>query len=376
MRKLRLALVGTLLLSGLIGCGGGSVWVVRHPRWAYDRYERLAVVPARPSTPHAAADADLLADRLTTMLAQSEIFTVLSRAELREVFAEQDLSRLADAIDEGTALPEGRIKVAQALVVPKITRYHLIRDREVRAFPVYARDKRGRRLLDRRGRPIIVGEERVPFFTHGAEVEGSVRVIDAATGRILVSHTADIAPRARTGRGRPPQETPEDIASAAVRDLAVDFYKVIAPTRVKVKLDKDMLLVATDYFDGRYDTFKEISPAWEDFLVVVRDLPSGCDRNNFRVAVAAEDGRRNLLEEEFTWSGAIGPQGVAYRIPVSLLRQEPTTKFVAKLYSVGNPEPVLTRDFRLDTNPSRDSSGDARGDDDEDEDDEDDEGDD
>lgn len=347
----RTALIGSLLLlTGLTGCGGGSAWVTRHPRWQYQHYERVAVVPARPADPRATEDALLLADRLTTLLSSNGAFRVLDRTEMEALFAEQDLSRLADAIDEGTALPEGRIEVAQALIVPKITDYELLERREERVIPRYARDKRGRRLLDRAGRPIQVGEDHVFIYTHGAQVEGSVRVVDAATGRILLSHTARMPLRKRVNRNRPPGKSPSEIAAESVRELSMEFYKEIAPTRIEVDLDSDMLLVASDYFDGRYDELKEVTPSLAEIMLVVRDLPEGCERNDFRVAIAQEEGRRNLFEEQFTWSNSHGPEGVVYRVPVSLLVDAGGERFVAKLYSVGNPEPILEREFKLKMN--------------------------
>lgn len=334
-------------LSMLVGCGGGSAVVLRRPDWPYQHYERLAVVAARPSDPSAAGDARLLADRLTTLLAQSGAFTVLSRAELRAVFAEQDLSRLADAVDEGTALPEGQLEIAQALVVPKITRHELIAHRETRRIPRYVYDRHGRRVLDRRGRPVQSGWETINFFTHAAQVGATVRVVDAVTGEILLSHSTAPIRAEKTTRGRPPSVTPEELAESAVQQLAVDFFKRIAPTRMKVKLDKDMLILATDYFDGKYDELKSPSPRMSEFLLVVRDLPAACDRNDFRVALATEDGRHNLWEEEFTWSGTAGRRGFAYAVPVPLLVESGAEKFVAKLYSAGSEEPVLKRNFKL-----------------------------
>ncbi len=342
--------VGLLAASAcLVGCGGGGkVEVTHRPKWEFERYERIAVVPARPSDPRAARDTEVMCDRLTTLLTQGGQFTVLSRAEMQAVFAEQDLSKLADAVDEGTALPEGKIKVAQALVVTKITDFKLISEREERSIPRYARDRQGRRLLDRSGRPIQVGEEKVYIYTHGAEVEASVRVVDAATGKILVSHSARVAPHPNTNYGRPPSQTPEDIASQAVQELSVEFYKTVAPTRIQVKLKGDMLVVATDYFDGRYDTVKKISPSWTDFLLAVHNLPEGCDRNEFRVAISEENGRENLFEQEFTWSGSSGPEGVSYRVPLAPLNASGGQKFVAKLYGAGDPEPKLERKFSLE----------------------------
>jgi len=338
------------MLAGLAGCGRGrAAYVTQFPRWDYGSYHRVAVLPGRASTPQADREAGVLADRLTSLLAQNGAFTVLSRGELREVFAEQDLSRLADAANEGTALPEGRIEIAQALVATKITDYKLIAEREQQVIPHYAVDSRGRLLLDRAGRPIVAGQETVWIYRHGAEVEGSVRVIDAATGRILLSHSARVAPKPRTSRNQPPSRTPEQIASEAVAELAVEFYKAVAPTRTKVKLKGDMLVVATDYFEGQYETAKKLPRSAQDFLLAVRNLPEQCERNSFRVAIFEREGRTSLFEQEFVWSGSSGPEGVAFRVPMETLTRTGATKFVAKLYSGSDPQPVLVRDFELES---------------------------
>jgi hypothetical protein len=339
-----------LAVAGLAGCGGGSraTYVTQYPQWEHEHYQRIAVLPGRASSPQGVHAAGVLADRLTTHLAQNGAFTVLSRTELKDVFAEQDLSRLADAVDEGTALPDDKIKIAQALVAAKITDYKLIADKERQTIPRYAVDRRGYPLRDRAGRRIVVGEDTVWIYKHGAEVEASVRVIDAATGKILLSHTARVAPKPRTARDRPPSKTPEDMAEVAVQELAVEFYKVIAPTRTQVKLKGDMLTIATDYFDGRYETVKKLPRALAEFLLVVRELPESCERNQFRVAIAAEEGRENLFEQEFVWSGSAGPEGVSFRVPTATLTKAGAEKFVAKIYSGRDPQPILTRSFSLE----------------------------
>jgi hypothetical protein len=139
------------------------------------------------------------------------------------------------------------------------------------------------------------------------------------------------------------------MAALAVQELAVEFYKVIAPTKAQVKLKGDMLLVAIDYFDGHYETVKKLPRALSEFLLVVRDLPESCERNPFRVAIAAEDGRENLFEQEFVWSGSVGPEGVSFHVPLETLTKAGGDKFVAKVYSGRDPAPILTRNFSLET---------------------------
>ncbi len=333
--------VAALSMIWLAGCGGGgTAFVVHRPDWPYAKYERLAVLPGQASDPHAAREAELLSDRLTSLLASNGTFTIVSRAELADVFKEQDLSQLANAIDEGTALPEGRLEIAQALVATRITDYKLIRERVQKSVPVPR--------FNSRGKLIGFGQKTVWMHRHGAEVEGSVRVVDAATGRILVSHTARIIPPACEAQNRSPSESPEDLAAAAVRELAVECCLQVAPMRIEVKFDKDSLLVATGFFDGKYDEEKKLARGLGEFMLVVVDLSEACDRNDFKVGVSAEDGRVNLYESDaFTWSSSSGRQGMSFTVPMDALSSAGSNKFVAKLYSVGNPEPVITRPFEL-----------------------------
>jgi hypothetical protein len=349
IRRLAAALGLGLCLVGLAGCHGGSraSYVTEHPDWDYAHYQRIAVLPGRASTPEGVRAAGVLADRLTSELSENGAFTVLSRAELKQVFAEQDLSRLAEDVESGTVLPEGKLKAAQALVSTKITDYKLIDERRQETVPRFAVDPRGIPLRDPAGRRIIVGQDVVWVYTRGAEVEASVRVIDAATGKILLSHTARVAPRPRTSRERASSGAAQAIADAAVDELAVEFYKVIAPTRIKVKLKSDMLLIATDYFDGQFDTVKKVPPSASEFIVAVNGLPQACDGNEFRVAIAAEGAHENLFEKGLVWSTSGAPESAMFHVPVETLTAAGTDRFVAKIYSDGDPQPILTRSFGL-----------------------------
>jgi hypothetical protein len=338
-----------VLALAAAGCGGSrseDAVVVNRPAWPYEEYRRLAVLPGRAVNPEGARFSGLLSEQLEAMLSGSGAFEVLTRTRLREVFAEQDLSKLADDIDAGTTLPDGQIRIAQAIVSLRLTDFRLIRERVPEVRPVFARDPRGVVLLDRFGRPIVVGERREWIFRHGCEAEASVRVIDAATSQILFSHAIRAPGQSQSSRGGPPRQSPEDMAAAAMRNIAAAAYRKIAPTRVRVEFKSDMLLIASDYFDGRYREAKRIRPDSDDFIIAVRELPEVCDGNAFRVAVSAEGGRENLAEQEFLWGPGVPPEGVQLRVPTDLLVKAGGERFVAKLYSVGDPAPKLEKSFR------------------------------
>jgi hypothetical protein len=284
---------------------------------------------------------------LEDALATNGRFTVLERGALNDVLTEQDLSQLADVADPSTVLPPGKIQAAQALVVGKITDFDLKAERAEKRRPVFAKDSRGRIRRDRSGRPIVVREEIIPIFRHQGTVGGSVRVIDAATGKTIFAHQVPPITHDDAQQGAPPRATPEELAVEAAKEMAVDFYKHIAPIKTEVKLKSDMLIVALDYYDGEYDKTKKVSTELDEFLLVVRELPPECDRNSFRVAIAPEDGR-NVFEEEFVWSSHNPVRGQAFRVPVELLKSAGAEKFVAKLYNAEGEEPLLDREFKLE----------------------------
>lgn len=345
----------SVLLAGAIlalisGCGSGGgksrkAVITNHPDWPYDKYERIAVLPGRASTPEGAGVAQRLADQLETRLANSGAFKVLNRSELQQVFMEQDLARLADTIDEGTAIPEGRIEAAQAVVAVRLTDYRPKRQRFEEERPIFRRDRYGRMLLDRFGQPIIAGMQREFVYVHGVEVEARMRVIDAATGKILVSDTIRPEPAEEKRRGKPPEESPEEMAARMCEGIAAKFFQKISPTQVRVDLKTSMLAVATGYFDGRFDETRRVPPDAGEIIVAVRGLPPACDGNDFVVAVSAEEGRENLFEKGLTWTRGIGREGLQFRIPLDTLLVRGGERFVAKLYAKGDPEPKLIKPF-------------------------------
>ncbi len=347
-RSMGLPLLLVLTTWGCNGGGGKSAYITRYPSWDWRSYERIAVLPYHyPKDRKGAAEAARQATyMLEDLLAANGNFTVLERGALKDVLTEQDLSRLADIADPGTILPPGKVQIAQALVVGKITGFDLKAERSEKRLPVYAKDRSGRVRRDRRGRPIVVREEIIEFFRHAGTVGGSVRVIDTATGEVVCAHRVPPITYDDHQQGSPPRASPAELAQEAAREMAVDCYQHIAPIQARVKLKSDSLIVALDYYDGEYDKTKKISTELDEFLLAVRRLPGECDRNPFRVAIAPEEGR-NIWEQEFVWSANNPVRGQSWRVPVEALKSAGGEKFVAKLYSGGGEQPLLKREFEL-----------------------------
>ena len=333
-----------LVLLTLAGCTKRrNATIVRHPEWPYGDYQRIAVLPfqvrvgAEPAEAEAARQAE---SYLVDLLTGNGAFKVSARSDLGQIMSEQDLSRLAGVADPGTVLPEGMVEIAQAVIVGKITEFELKQEQVQRRVP--------RVRFSRKGVPRIVGHDVYMEYLHVARVGGNVRVIDVATGRVLLSHTVPAIEKDAARRGGPPTTTSAELAIDLALEIGTDFYRRIAPQQIDVKLDGDCLIVASEYYEGEYEKLKKVPRSLPQILLVACDLPRACDRNDFRLAISAKDQRRYLLEHEFTWSPSKGRRGEVVPLPVSTLIQTGSEEFVAKLFSVGNERPILEREFKLE----------------------------
>ncbi len=351
MRAGFVALVlGALPAAGCSGSGGSEkTFITRYPRWEFQKYQRIAVLPFATENPRAAEAARQAFYELEHLLAANGRFTVVSRSELAAVLQEQDFSRLADVVDPSTVIPAGRIQAVQALVVGKLTTVDMRAEKLIQRIPVYVRDNQGRIVRDRRtGLPRVGGESVREIFVHSARLAGTIRVIDTATSQIIFSYSSPPIEREDSQAGAPPRATPEELALDAARELATDCYTNVAPIRTEVKLKSKMLVIALGYLDGRYDEVSKVPTNLEQFMIAVRELPRECDRNPFRLTVTPEDGRENLFEASFVWSSANPVRGQQFNVPLEPLKRSGAAKFVAKLYSGQDEVPILTRSFKLE----------------------------
>jgi curli biogenesis system outer membrane secretion channel CsgG len=347
----RARVIALILVIGTVVLGGctkrRSANIVQHPEWQYQDYKRIAVLPFKACDPKAAEAARQAESLLIDDLTSNGSFTVLSRSDLKDILTEQDLARLADAADPNTSVPEGMLQVAQAVVVGQITNFELDQQKKEQRRPRYAMDRNGRLIRDRNGQPRVVGEDVMVEYRNVARVAGSVRVIDVASGRVLLSYTVPPVEKDDSHWNSPPNATPEQLGIDVAQEIATAFYRKVAPQVIDVKLGSDCLIVAGEYYEGKYEQLKKVPDQLNELLIVTRGLPKSCDRNNFRMAVSARDGGDYIVEQEFTWSPSLGQRGQVLHVPLEKLKDAGGVQFAAKLFAMGNDTPMLTRDFEL-----------------------------
>jgi hypothetical protein len=329
-------------LAALAGCNGGgggrkAVEVVQYPKWEFKEYKRVGVVPMKFNDRKAREAAAAATTTLSSDLAGNGYFDVVPTAEMKDILKEQDLSRISDVADPTTEIPAGRIKRAQALVIPVITDYEAREDRE--------RKRQPHMTLDAKNRPKVTYTNVTEYRSY-ARVAGTVSVVDTTTGKVLFSQNIGPIEREDTAVNNHAEQKPADLAMEAAQSLAKAFYKSIAPQRMRVKFEEKNLQIALAYFEGRYETTRTVPADIDEFLVVVNGLPQEAVGNQYEVRISPAAGRDYVFQREFTWSGPNGGRGQALPVKTTELSAA-GERFIAKLFAPGNDAPVLTREFTI-----------------------------
>ncbi len=170
-----------LLLAALLaGCGAGVRTVVRG---GFDPAAKVAVLPFSGRD----AETNLsLAEAFTTYLMEAG-FEVMERAQLEKVLAEQKVS-LSGAVDSGDMSQVGRLAGVRAVV----TGSYRVRKENVRTVTPAVKPPPVRQRPDRRPPPGVKqapGQVRVETNTVFSGL--TVKFVDVATGRVLLSSSAE-----------------------------------------------------------------------------------------------------------------------------------------------------------------------------------------
>jgi hypothetical protein len=171
-------------------------------------------------------------------------------------------------------------------------------------------------------------------------VDCQVVVLDAVTGKQIAAVSRPIT---LSEDGSPPKKNADQLLQEAEARLVAHIVESLAVTRKEIKVPKDALKIACDFYDQEWDWQDEFTPEMETVHVVVR-LPPEADRNGFRITIVPKEGREILAETGFTWSKE--HERESYKFPVKdLLERNGYGDYQAKLYS--GPTPIAWRNFRI-----------------------------
>ncbi len=329
------------LLAGLpIGCGGGGggrkdrIVVTRIPDFYKGDLTRLAVVPFGNRTGVRGA-AERIGDRISAELTNNATYEVYTRSHLCDILAEHD-AIAAGIIDADLARTIGRVKAVQALICGVLNRYDADTRHEIRSIPVPTWGQ------DAYGNAVITGWQQIPYdwYRHEVTVDCQVVVLDAVTGRQIAAVSQPVS---LSAEGTPPKHIASLLLLAAEAQLIRHVLESVAVTRKEIKVPKDAVRIACDFYDQEWDWQDRFTPDMDSVHVVVR-LPAEADRNNFRITIVPKGGREVLAETDFTWNKE--HERESYRFSVQeLLDRNGYGDYQAKLYS--GPSPVAWRNFRI-----------------------------
>lgn len=212
-RLLLINVIPVLIFSGCASSGDEPRMYTA--KWKYQDYKRVAVLPAKMKNPAYSDIADIITEDLTARLAASGQFEVISLQDLKETMDQQTWSQISD-VDPSTAIPAGRIKAVQVLIIPTVTVVEAKADRSRAAGGGYGQSGGG-------------GGE-MEFMVNSATVGASVRVIDTATAQILVSASPEPIRRQLGTALIPPSQSPESLAAEAARKISMSLASAIVPT--------------------------------------------------------------------------------------------------------------------------------------------------
>lgn len=345
-------LAAAVIISASAAAGDEAIFI--KPAWNYTAYKRAAVLPFQLTAElRDNAEAVEAARRawftLEDGIRGSSDFTTLSREDVETIASEHDFSRIADADSPDGIIAGGAISAADVLIVGVVTRYDTRAERRTDKRTRYAKAK-GKLKLDSRGMPIPIDEEELTIYRHEALVGGTVHVIDAKTGKSLLSYTCAPVEASKELRNDPPRVSVKELGIQAARELGTDLFRNVAPQNLQVKFSSKMLVVAFTYYDASYDETKQVYRTQKEFVVAVRNLPWQCERHKFKLAVGLRKGR-DIWSEPFIWSSNEPARGVMFRVPIDLLAATGDEKFELRLYGPGGTAPVEDRSFKLKDAP-------------------------
>jgi len=334
--------IGLLLLLAVIpGVGGCSkkIQVVQVPEFWTPELKTIAVVPFTNATRDRGA-ALVVADALAAALRTNGTYRVYNRNELEQLLNERD-RQIAFGSDPAAAAKQiSAIPNVQAILVGTVNTYAVDRQVDHRKQPQYA--------YDENGNPYVIGYVQYDFVRNTGSASVSASLIRVPSGSPIQS-TPGAVHQEYFSEGSPPRLSEHSCRELAVRDVVGAMVEQFAVVRKVIEVkEKEALRLSTGLFEGKWEEADQFSIHDNQMFVVV-SLPPAADRNRFRIGIVPKGGREVIASQDIVWSRNFPQRGQGFPFsPKDLLAKAGGAgEFTVKLYS--GEEPVLTRDFKIET---------------------------
>jgi len=331
-----------MLLAAVGGCSV-EIPIYQYPPFWTPELKSIAVMPFRWEDKEIGR---AFAEELTNALRYNQTYKVFSPQEVSDMAKMQDM-QIAFGDDETAMAAQVRkiksLKV-QAILTGRVTAYSKTSRNEQKAEPVMIWD-------NYRKQYVPSGQYNYWTFTHNEGNVGATAALVSMEGKTFYATPTPAGYRQwseSTQYAAPPMD-PGACRSAATTAVVQQLVEHFAVVRKTVKVDPDKtLLLATSYYDGKWDTAKSFSRG-DRKMTVVLCLPPNCDRNNFRIAIVKGDKREDVASVDVLWSSKFPCNGKGFEFsPAELAQKAGTGQFSAKLYSGLDDKPVLAREFVIE----------------------------
>jgi len=358
-RCCRRSLAGLVLIGLLcvVGCGQ-EIEILQYPEF-YDpddpakNIKSIVVLPFRNQAPKATSSkaGEALSEELAGLIAQSNTYPkVYNRNDLRELMDQQDLQIAMGGDSNAIASALRKRGAVEAMVTGAVTFYSSTAPRHTRKpiqVPVY----------NPRTKRMTMQTRYVDMYSSSGHVTATASLIRIRDGAPVHS----TGPAAGVCNVEAPSPVSEDECLRRATNNAVyrlrEHFVVVRKT---VTVESDAFFTASSYYEGEWDETDEFTTAGKNAFVVLK-LPPQCHRNRFKVKIAREGTREDLLVQVVRWHRGSQPVHAGSsehvdgaRIGLGVVTFNPKDiaakgggpgRYVAKFYA--GPKPALTYEFDI-----------------------------
>ena len=356
----RKGLAGLLLIAASLVAGcGQEIEILQYPEF-YDpddpakNIKNVVVLPFRNQAAKASSAnaGEAMSEDFASLIAQSNTYVnVYNRNDLANLMNHQDLQIALGADTKAAAAALKRRGAVEAMVTGAVTSYASTPPQHHKVpimIPVY----------NPRTKRMTMKTQYIDMYKSSANVKATATLM-RVDGR-----------RVRGGSGLAEGVCNVDAASPvseveclrrATNSVLYRLREYFVVVRKRVTVESDAFLVARSYYEGEWEEEDEFTTSDKDAFVVLK-LPPQCDRNRFKVKIAREDVRKDLLVQEVRWLRSKRPVFAGSpdmveggRIGIGVVKFSPRDiaakgggpgKYVAKFYA--GPKPALVYEFDIE----------------------------
>ncbi len=334
---------GPLLISGLLVLGAAAlggctkkITIAQYPAFYDGSIKAIAVTPFRNQTRVRSAG-NVISDKLAGLLAANKTYAVYNRNHHAVLSDERDLQLDLGEDPQKIEAMFQKLGDVQAILTGAVSIYHSTTRTETKQRPVYAYNRYTKKSYI---------SHYVPYEHTRYDVTVEVSAVLLRRDGTTIHSTPGPFRAHRYAEGDPPRKDPYALLGEATDAVTWRLLEEFAVIRRQIKLDPTKALrTASELFENKWTYTDRFAPDSDKMYVVVT-LPRSCDRNRFEIRIVQKDQREYLATEKIVWDGRYNSPGYVFSPRTIAEKGGGRGVYTIKFFS--GPEPVFTRDFRIE----------------------------